>query len=522
MKPLLAALATAALLVLAAPGIAPARPFALLAWIAFAPLLAVLPSLGPRRAALVAWLAGFALHVGLYAWLPGLMARFSGTSLALAAPLALLVWALAALPWALFGALVPLLRRALPRGWPFAAAALFVAIERWAPLPFPYSLGLTQHGFLWLAQGAELGGPSVLTFLFVLVGAALVELVDARREGRPAARPILVAAAALPLALLGFGALRLAQIRAAWGGAPAARVALVQASYARKGLRAEPDGPEILARYQALSAAAERAGGPFDLIVWPEKADPQLIRRDARHDYPPGNPRRVRVGFASPLLFGAQAVDVTTRELSNAAVLLERDDRARVAYEKVRLIAYSERLPGWLAFLGPRSQRYRPGASLAPVTLEDGTRVGVFICFESSFPDHVRALVAREPGFLANLSDDAWFGDGAEPEQHLAQVVFRAIESRRDVVRAAGAGISAHVAATGEVIAALGVRRAGDGDEGTTTLIVAPRKLGGGSVFARVGDLFSLACAIAAAAAVGLGLRRGRGGGGRASVSSLR
>jgi apolipoprotein N-acyltransferase len=510
-KPLLAALATAALLALAAPGLAPARPFALLAWVAFAPLLIALarPGLRVRRAALLAWLAGFALNASLCAWMPGLMARFSGMSPALAIATAALVLALAALPWALWGALARVLLQGGARWAPFAVAALFVAIERWAPLPFPYALGLTQHRFLWLAQSAELGGPSLLSFAFVLAGGALAELVTARRAGRRPQRAIVVAAIALPLALLVFGAARLGQVRAAWGGAKRARVAVVQASVARSGLRAEPDGPEILARYQALSSRAERDGGVFDLIVWPEKADPQLIRRDARHDYPPENPRRVRVGFASPLLFGVQAVDVTTREVSNAAVLLARDDRARVVYEKVQLITYSEALPSWLSWLGPRSQRYRAGASLEPFTLDDGTRVSPFICFESSFPAHVRALVARDPAFLVNLSDDTWFGDGAEPEQHLAQVVFRAIESRRDVVRAAGAGISAHVAATGEIVASLGVRHAGDGDAGTT-LVTEPRALGLRGVYARVGDLFVIACAIFAMAAIGAAMRAKR------------
>jgi len=77
--------------------------------------------------------------------------------------------------------------------------------------------------------------------------------------------------------------------------------------------------------------------------------------------------------------------------------------------------------------------------------------VQVFICYESSFPAYVRELVAQGPQLLVNLSDDSWFGDTAEPEQHLAHAVLRAIESRRDLVRATGSGVSAFVTAAGEV-----------------------------------------------------------------------
>ena len=104
-------------------------------------------------------------------------------------------------------------------------------------------------------------------------------------------------------------------------------------------------------------------------------------------------------------------------------------------------------------------QRYRSGDRLGPTlvpvsadTLPSGkVAVGVFISFESTFPSHVRSIASRGARVLINLSDDTWFGDGAEPEQHLAHVVFRAIENRRDVVRATGGGVSALIASTGEV-----------------------------------------------------------------------
>jgi apolipoprotein N-acyltransferase len=137
-------------------------------------------------------------------------------------------------------------------------------------------------------------------------------------------------------------------------------------------------------------------------------------------------------------------------------------------------------------------------------------QAGVFICFESAFPGHVRALVASGAEVLINLSDDSWFGDSAEPEQHLAHIVFRAIESRRDVVRSTGSGISALISASGEVEKRLPVSHSG----ATVAVLAAePRLLRARGIYARLGDAFALACAMLTAAAmlVARGRNSGRG-----------
>ena len=125
-------------------------------------------------------------------------------------------------------------------------------------------------------------------------------------------------------------------------------------------------------------------------------------------------------------------------------------------------------------------------------SVQSALPIGVFICFEAAFPGHVRELVARGAEILVNISDDSWFGLSAEPEQHLAHAVFRAIESRRDLIRAAGSGISAFITATGKVQSSLPVFHSG---QAPATLVAEPRRLRIRGANLDLGQSFPFACA---------------------------
>lgn len=132
--------------------------------------------------------------------------------------------------------------------------------------------------------------------------------------------------------------------------------------------------------------------------------------------------------------------------------------------------------------------------------------VQAFICYESAFPGYVRELVAHGPQLLVNLSDDSWFGDTAEPEQHLAHAVLRAIESRRDLVRATGSGVSAFVTATGEIQQR--TRMSLTAGDNQVLLVGDAKLLRVQSIYAVVGDLFAWVSLACVAAALGLEIRR--------------
>jgi apolipoprotein N-acyltransferase len=78
-------------------------------------------------------------------------------------------------------------------------------------------------------------------------------------------------------------------------------------------------------------------------------------------------------------------------------------------------------------------------------------RFGVVICYEDTIASLVRKFRKDGVDFMVNITNDAWFCDSPELDQHLAVMVFRSIENRICIARAANTGISSFVAPSGEI-----------------------------------------------------------------------
>ena len=114
-------------------------------------------------------------------------------------------------------------------------------------------------------------------------------------------------------------------------------------------------------------------------------------------------------------------------------------------------------------------------------------------------------LVRRGAQVLVNLSNDSWLdaGDGGALEQHFSMAVFRAIETRRDLVRVAGSGASGFIDAFGR-IGRDGAARHG-GRAGRARSICAT----GLTPYVRWGDAWILLFGVAVVVVVGCVRRRG-------------
>ncbi|MBI2211923.1 MAG: apolipoprotein N-acyltransferase, partial [Deltaproteobacteria bacterium] len=85
---------------------------------------------------------------------------------------------------------------------------------------------------------------------------------------------------------------------------------------------------------------------------------------------------------------------------------------------------------------------------------------------------------------LVNLTNDAWFGDSAAPWQHARLAQWRAIETRRYLVRVTNTGVTSVIDPKGEMLSTLPLFSA-------AVLTVNVALLEGETLYVRFGDWFA-------------------------------
>ncbi len=362
-----------------------------------------------------------------------------------------------------------------------------------------------------LAQSAALGGAFFVSLWLAAFNAALALAL------RPQTRRAALATAALIVAgVAGLG------VACASGSAPSSSHTLAPGSIRRVDARRSPDADAIRVRIvQAAVPNAWRGGSPgavraldqlvqlseaeheLDLVLWPENAVSALLPLNE------GLLRRALGSLGSPvphLIVGAPRADpeVPGRMLTSA-FLLGPERRILGYHDKVHLLPFAEYTP-W-PFDALDAARRETGAGKRPTVLVAGaTRVGPLICYEVLFSGLARELVRDGAQVLVNLSNDAWFGTTGAVEQHLAGAVFRAIETRRPMLRSTNTGITAAIDARGRVVDRLEMNRPG-------ALSVEVRPGAGLTPYVRMGDTIAwsaLALTAAGSLAEALAARRRR------------
>jgi apolipoprotein N-acyltransferase len=488
-----------------------------LMWIGMAPLIYVaLESTTPKRAFLQGWFTGTIANTAAFAWMGGFLRHFGHMSALEATPIMLLLTAYQGLEFAFLSWGIYRVRRRLGATWPMALLAplVMVVIELCTPQIFPFYLAITQAWVPPVIQIADLTGPLGVTFVLVAVNGALYDLWAAWRARRAGEAIVWkralrgpAAVAALLVAVLGYGALRMHQIDARRAAAPKAKAGLVQANV---GILEKWDPREfarLVETHQRLSGDLQRAGADF--IVWPESSYSYLLPRDVAHDLPPDDPRRIRRGFDRPLLFGAitraagPARTFKDKFPYNTALMMDAAGRITGKYDKVFLMMFGEYIPfyesiPWFTDLFPEASNTNRGEDPAVFPLELGGRtfrLGPLICYEDILPGFARRLAALRPQLFVNITNDAWFGRTAEPYQHLALAVFRSVEHRIEMVRAVNTGVSAHIDATGRVRAATAsYDPLAQPPPEPVTLMAEVALLDGGGLYRIIGDLFGMLC----------------------------
>ncbi|HET9010666.1 MAG TPA: apolipoprotein N-acyltransferase [Gemmatimonadaceae bacterium] len=472
----LAALISAALFAIAFPPF----PFVLPAFVCLAPMalrVARLAEANGDRMVRDAARAGFWFGLLGYAanlyWIAVALSLF--TKLAIAGYVAALLWLA---PFVALTMAALFLARRHTR-WPMAIllpvvwTASEVVLNYLLDLAFPWlPLGLSMARHPMLAQLADLSGVRGVTFWIAATNGLLVDawllvrptppadLDEPRTQpagGRAASR--VVAAAVLAALVAAYGQYRLRTTRLE----PVARVAIVQPNIPEdeKLERANPD--IFISRLAALTRQAYDTADP-QLMVWPETALPDYLDR---HPEWQDSIQTLAAVERVPLVFGILDYRLRGTPPSAASGLepdydyynaaMRADGMGRIdrgsAYHKGYLVPIVERVPflnpawfGNLQYFGG----FGRGVNPEPFQFSFG-KAGVLICYESIFPQLSRRYRRHGAKLLLNITNDAWFGHSTAPYQHLAHMVFRAIENRVGVVRSANTGISGYIDPLGVV-----------------------------------------------------------------------
>lgn len=404
------------------------------------------------------WVAYTALEFGHFPWPVAILTLLAFAALAhLYIPIAL-VAAMAIKNWTRLSDLPGLL----------VIALCLILGERLWPSIFPWHLGYT---FLWLRlpiyQWADVIGFEGLSSLVLLLNGVLAwTWLKFRAQPR---KLILINAVV-------YGVLGILSWAGSWHSEKwksfdtSIQILGVQGNignfekmYAEQGLAFQD---VILDRFISLTDQGLRQHPELDLIIWPETAFPDYF-----DEYYQARGRQTRLSesvkaWKKPLIMGSFSKDPleknTNRNTFNAAFLIGQDgSRLGPPYRKSTLLAFGEYMPFSEMFpillrLIPVVSNFGRGHGPALMTWprswnsgEELVRIGPQICYEGLAPDFSRSLSLQGANFLANFTNDSWFGRGFEPEQHRIMTLARAIELRRPLIRATNTGITTGMLADG-------------------------------------------------------------------------
>src|SRR6478736_6392128 len=425
-----------------------------LGFVALIPLRLAMLGQTPKRAFWLGWLSGLTMiSLGFY-WMVDMMRQFSGFPTLICIGMLLIVNAFQAGRMGLFAWLFVRGERRFPPGIVWLCA--LVTSELVFPVLFFWSFGAVVHGQPAFTQLADIGGVYAVALVMAAANFGLAEFAVARLQKRAVnikgALPYLL----VPVVAALYGVVRIHQVDARVAAAPKAKIGVVQANMSLTGKRSQPN--EGMRRHLAATRAIT-AQQPLDLVIWSETSVMgAMLEDDAKSIVPRSFAARLHV----PLLFGAVLVKKVTdaREYAyfNTALITDATGQVNGRYDKQELVPFSEHMPlgreiPKLYEISPNSGAFEVGESDAPLPLGEH-RIGTLICNDDAVPA-LANRVTQDPNtdLLANLTNDAWFGDTTEPWIHLALSKFRAIEHRRYFVRATNSGVSAFIDPVGRVVA---------------------------------------------------------------------
>jgi apolipoprotein N-acyltransferase len=374
-------------------------------------------------------------------------------------------------------------------------------------------LGVALHDSWPLIQIAEFTGVAGLSFLVAFTNVIILTtayrlVLEARTRVMRPHFDFTVTMAAI-VGVLVFG------VRATQVSPPAKplRVAAVQSNVPQTQKFDPQFTRKIFDQFRRLSEIALRSNPPPELLVWPESSmpGPVLIDQESYNFV-----MDLAASAETDILLGT--IDEQNGDVYNAAMLVSDGGERVQMYRKVHLVPFGEYVPGrhtvplLARIVGNQVPGdFKAGTEYTVFTLTNREiLVSPLICFEDTVGELTRQFVLpREtsPGanLLVDVTNDGWFQHSAGSHQHLANAIFRCVETRRPMIRAANTGVTCFISQFGRVTQELQDEKGSTFAEGVLTgevMVPTEHEL---TFYAHHGELFAKACAAIALIAIILG-----------------
>lgn len=522
-KNMLLALFSSVLLILAFPDF----DYWFLAWFALVPLMWAVEreKESTLRSFVLGWIFGTAFFFGTCWWLAYAPIHYAAFPPLFAYSLVLAACLGAGIFTAIFAGVLSILHRQFGSRAIFAAPFVWVFAEflrYWFTGNNWNALGYSQAFGDWLAttarQASSVGGVLLASGYILAINCTalmiwlnLAEVLEGKRRSLKAKVTatlvaLFIVLVAFPL-LFGVSDILIAgELTSRSTPVPVATVVGLQPNVPMSGLALDK-WRELRLRHVRLAETAltnlkdqfATTGALPTILIFPESP------MNFEYDTDPETKRFID-SFAAEhdvsLLFNSAEPDRSNGKFFNSAVMVSPEGREVAQYDKIYLLPFGEAVPVPFESLVPAFVgSFSYGKEYDQMPIGDA-KAGVMICFESHFGQLSRRYVADGADVIIEMTNDGYLGPTPVLRQHLANAVFRAIETNRPILRVTNVGITAYINERGEVLDA-----AAPYTEDTKVWSVS-KSDGSQTFYVRFGDWFAWLCTLVTIGLIGFAIRR--------------
>lgn len=325
------------------------------------------------------------------------------------------------------------------------AAVLFTVIEWTRYYLFVWNdLSVTMWKLPVFMQIARLTGRYGVSLMITSVNAALFALIFCHRKRWMPAAVLMI----FPVISLVYGIYRMNSTdelkdKTVW------KCALIQGNLPQQRVASEAEICRSIEIYTSLSKQV--LSPDVQTVIWPECAIPIPIRSN--------HPcaaffRKSVLSLNRQILLGSLDFDIHGN-MTNSALLISKSGKFDGKYDKYHRVPFGEYVPfrsllpeSWIEAFD-MGRDLTGGKFIEPLPVSENIRVGTAVCYEGVFSYMSAAFARNGANVLAAISNDVWYPESSEPEQHLANAVMRCVETGLPMIRCGNNGGSGVVTSKG-------------------------------------------------------------------------